>query len=184
MQARLFRCDCEGERLEVQGPSGSTTEGSECSTGSRNHRLRALRRSTRSLHHGRQVPCRSIPTGAQRHGLTFLHRPTADPRASLYRTYFGAPFPSDAWVANPVPPEKSVAYGTPAALAWGESFAGSADPSGRAVKGIHADAYVDTYVATVQFYSPAARKAPTRPARAAPPAARSPRFLVAHSWKL
>ena len=36
---------------------------------------------------------------------------------------------------------KSVACSTPAALAWDESFTNNADPSGRAVAGVHVLAY-------------------------------------------
>ena len=36
---------------------------------------------------------------------------------------------------------KSVACSTPAALAWDESFRQNADPSGRAVAGVHDFAY-------------------------------------------
>ena len=39
---------------------------------------------------------------------------------------------------------KSVACSTPAALAWDESFTSNADPSGRAVAGVHVDAYTPT----------------------------------------
>ena len=36
---------------------------------------------------------------------------------------------------------KSIACSTPAALAWDESWSKAADPSGRAVAGVHVDAY-------------------------------------------
>ncbi len=58
----------------------------------------------------------------------------------FYRTMFEAHFPLDT-CARTVPGGKSVACSTPEALAWDPSFASSADPSGRAVKGVHADAY-------------------------------------------
>ena len=58
----------------------------------------------------------------------------------LYRTLFEGHFPHDA-CARCVPSGKSVACSTPEALAWDASFAASADPSGRAVKGVHAQAY-------------------------------------------
>ncbi len=58
----------------------------------------------------------------------------------LYRALFEAHFPLDA-CARTVPGGKSVACSTPEALAWDPSFATTADPSGRAVRGVHADAY-------------------------------------------
>ena len=58
----------------------------------------------------------------------------------FYRTMFEAHFPLDT-CARTVPGGKSVACSTPEALAWDPSFASAADPSGRAVKGVHADAY-------------------------------------------
>ncbi len=58
----------------------------------------------------------------------------------LYRTLFEERFPHDA-CARTVPSGKSVACSTPEALAWDESFADAADPSGRAVAGVHTDAY-------------------------------------------
>ncbi len=60
--------------------------------------------------------------------------------AYLYRTYFAEHFPQDA-CAQTVPWEKSVACSTATALEWDAAFASAADPSGRAVRGVHADAY-------------------------------------------
>lgn len=54
----------------------------------------------------------------------------------LYRTIFEEHFPSDA-CARTVPGGKSIACSTPEALAWDASFASAADPSGRAVAGVH-----------------------------------------------
>ncbi len=62
--------------------------------------------------------------------------------AYLYRTFFTAHFPHDA-CARTVPGGKSVACSTPEAIAWDASFAASADPSGRAVRGVHTQAYAD-----------------------------------------
>ena len=39
--------------------------------------------------------------------------------------------------AQTVPGGKSIACSSPAAIAWDASFANAADPSGRAVKGVH-----------------------------------------------
>ena len=58
----------------------------------------------------------------------------------LYRTLFEAHFPGDA-PARTVPSGKSVACSTPEALAWDASFEAAADPSGRAVAGVHVEAY-------------------------------------------
>ncbi len=58
----------------------------------------------------------------------------------LYRTLFEEHFPHEA-CARTVPGGKSVACSTPEALAWDASFAAAADPSGRAVRGVHVDAY-------------------------------------------
>ncbi|MEO0558080.1 MAG: asparagine synthase B [Bacteroidota bacterium] len=58
----------------------------------------------------------------------------------LYRTIFEEHYPHDA-CALTVPSGKSVACSTPEALAWDASFANAADPSGRAVAGVHVEAY-------------------------------------------
>jgi asparagine synthase (glutamine-hydrolysing) len=60
--------------------------------------------------------------------------------AYMYRQIFERHFPS-ATAINCVPHEKSVACSTPTALEWDASFKAMADPSGRAVAGIHNDAY-------------------------------------------
>ncbi|HEX5009715.1 MAG TPA: asparagine synthase B [Planctomycetota bacterium] len=57
----------------------------------------------------------------------------------LYRALFEELFPHPSAAAC-VPCGPSVACSSPAALAWDPSFAGNADPSGRAVKGVHRDA--------------------------------------------
>jgi asparagine synthase (glutamine-hydrolysing) len=56
--------------------------------------------------------------------------------AYLYREIFERVFPGDA-AARTVPGGPSIACSTPAALAWDAAFAASADPSGRAVLGVH-----------------------------------------------
>ena len=58
----------------------------------------------------------------------------------FYRTLFEEHYPHDA-CAETVPGGKSVACSTPEALAWDASFADAADPSGRAVAGVHVEAY-------------------------------------------
>lgn len=57
-----------------------------------------------------------------------------------YRSIFSEHFPSDSAAAC-VPSVKSVACSTPEALAWDVSFQNSNDPSGRAVKSVHNEAY-------------------------------------------
>ncbi len=57
------------------------------------------------------------------------------------RAIFEGHFPlADA--AKCVPGGKSVACSTPRAIEWDESFKHNADPSGRAVAGVHSDGYV------------------------------------------
>jgi asparagine synthase (glutamine-hydrolysing) len=60
--------------------------------------------------------------------------------AYFYRTIFEDHFPLAA-CARCVPGGASVACSTAEALAWDPSFAQSADPSGRAVRGVHVKAY-------------------------------------------
>ena len=57
-----------------------------------------------------------------------------------YRSIFAEHFPSDS-AALSVPSEASVACSTAVALEWDASFRGMNDPSGRAVKGVHEQAY-------------------------------------------
>ena len=59
-----------------------------------------------------------------------------------YRSIFAEHFPSDS-AARSVPSEASVACSTATALEWDAAFAGMNDPSGRAVKGVHEQAYGD-----------------------------------------
>ncbi|MDR0681032.1 MAG: asparagine synthase B [Dysgonamonadaceae bacterium] len=57
-----------------------------------------------------------------------------------YRTLFEELFPSDS-AAKTVPSVPSIACSTPVALEWDEAFKKMIDPSGRAVKTVHKDAY-------------------------------------------
>lgn len=57
-----------------------------------------------------------------------------------YRSIFNEHFPSDS-AASCVPSVPSVACSTPEALAWDEGLKKMNDPSGRAMKDIHKDAY-------------------------------------------
>ena len=58
----------------------------------------------------------------------------------FYRSIFAEHFPSDS-AARSVPSEASVACSTSVALEWDASFRGQNEPSGRAVKGVHEQAY-------------------------------------------
>ena len=69
----------------------------------------------------------------------FPFNPPATKEAYFYRTIFEQHFPGDA-CAQTVPGGKSIACSSPAAIAWDPAFAKAADPSGRAVSGIHLSA--------------------------------------------
>jgi asparagine synthase (glutamine-hydrolysing) len=56
--------------------------------------------------------------------------------AYFYRAMFEQLFPGDA-CARTVPGGKSIACSSPAAIEWDAAFASAADPSGRAVAGVH-----------------------------------------------
>ena len=58
----------------------------------------------------------------------------------LYRSIFEEWFPGTAAAAT-VPHGMSIACSTPTAIRWDKLFAEQADPSGRAVRGVHRDAY-------------------------------------------
>ncbi len=66
----------------------------------------------------------------------FPVNPPQTKEAYYYRTLFEQFFPTPA-AAGTVPGGKSIACSTPAAIAWDASFANMADPSGRAVAGVH-----------------------------------------------
>lgn len=66
----------------------------------------------------------------------FPRNPPLTKEAYLYRALFEAHFPGDD-AARCVPEGKSIACSSPAAIAWEASFAENADPSGRAVRGVH-----------------------------------------------
>ncbi|WP_449428632.1 asparagine synthase B [Rhodanobacter umsongensis] len=63
----------------------------------------------------------------------------ATKEAYFYRRIFEKHFPGEACAAT-VPGGKSIACSSPAALAWDPAFASAADPSGRAVRGVHSQA--------------------------------------------
>ena len=70
----------------------------------------------------------------------FPINPPKNKEEYYYRSIFAEHFPSDS-AARSVPSEASVACSTAVALEWDAAFRGMNDPSGRAVKGIHEQAY-------------------------------------------
>jgi asparagine synthase (glutamine-hydrolysing) len=86
-------------------------------------------------HADAQVSDRELAAAAKR----FPHNPPQTKEAYFYRTVFERAFPSPA-AAETVPGGKSIACSSPAAIAWDAAFAAAADPSGRAIAGVHAAA--------------------------------------------
>lgn len=70
----------------------------------------------------------------------FPHNTPDTKEGYLYRSIFEEHFPLPSAVET-VPGGKSVACSTPEALAWDASFQTMNEPSGRAMKGVHKDAY-------------------------------------------
>ena len=70
----------------------------------------------------------------------FPVNPPQTKEAYFYRAIFDRHFPGDA-PARCVPGGPSVACSTPAAVAWDAAFSQLADPSGRAVRGVHKESY-------------------------------------------
>jgi asparagine synthase (glutamine-hydrolysing) len=66
----------------------------------------------------------------------FPINPPQTKEAYFYRRIFEQQFPGEG-CANTVPGGKSIACSSPAAIAWDASFANAADPSGRAIAGVH-----------------------------------------------
>ncbi|MEZ0469785.1 asparagine synthase B [Luteimonas salinilitoris] len=83
-----------------------------------------------------QVSDRALAAAARR----FPVNPPQTKEAYHYRSLFEQCFPTPA-AAQSVPGGKSIACSSPAAIAWDAAFADAADPSGRAVAGVHATAY-------------------------------------------
>ncbi len=71
--------------------------------------------------------------------LRFPVNPPQTKEAYWYRELFEREFPGEA-CARTVPGGKSIACSSPAAIAWDPAFAKAADPSGRAVAGVHLSA--------------------------------------------
>jgi len=74
--------------------------------------------------------------GAERR---FPINPPQTKEAYVYRRIFETHFPGGAAAAT-VPGGKSIACSSPAAIAWDAAFAKAADPSGRAIAGVHEQA--------------------------------------------
>lgn len=70
----------------------------------------------------------------------FPINPPKNKEEYYYRSIFAEHFPSES-AARSVPSEASVACSTAIALEWDEAFKNMNDPSGRAVKGVHEQAY-------------------------------------------
>ncbi|MBQ7512018.1 MAG: asparagine synthase B [Prevotella sp.] len=70
----------------------------------------------------------------------FPINPPRNKEEYYYRSIFADHFPSDS-AARSVPSEASVACSTATALEWDASFRNMNDPSGRAVRGVHEQAY-------------------------------------------
>jgi len=70
----------------------------------------------------------------------FPINPPRSKEAYLYRALFEEHFPSEA-AARCVPEGDSIACSSPTALAWDRAFQDNADPSGRAVKGVHRESW-------------------------------------------
>ncbi len=70
----------------------------------------------------------------------FPINPPKNKEEYYYRSIFAEHFPSDS-AALSVPSEASVACSTSVALEWDEAFRNLNDPSGRAVRGVHEQAY-------------------------------------------
>lgn len=83
-------------------------------------------------HAEKQVSDRELAAADKR----FPVNPPQTKEAYYYRSLFERFYPSPA-AAETVPGGKSIACSSPAAIAWDASFAKMADPSGRAVAGVH-----------------------------------------------
>jgi len=76
----------------------------------------------------------------ERAQLRFPYNPPPTKEAYMYRALFQEHYPQASAIES-VPGGPSIACSTPTAIAWDEAFANMADPSGRAVAGVHNDAY-------------------------------------------
>mmetsp|Transcript_19740 Transcript_19740/g.59783 ORF Transcript_19740/g.59783 Transcript_19740/m.59783 type:complete len:419 (+) Transcript_19740:65-1321(+) len=74
----------------------------------------------------------------------FPYNTPATKEAYRYRAIFESHYPSHA-AATTVPAEASIACSTARAMSWHESFSKRADPSGRAVAGVHDSEYSENF---------------------------------------
>ena len=89
----------------------------------------------------KRITADSVSDGQMAHAAErFPINPPRNKEEYFYRSIFAEHFPSDS-AAMTVPSVPSVACSTAEALAWDESFKNMNDPSGRAVAGIHEQAY-------------------------------------------
>ncbi|NZA28483.1 asparagine synthase B [Luteimonas sp. SJ-92] len=79
-----------------------------------------------------QVSDRELAAAERRYPVN----PPQTKEAYWYRSLFEQCFPAPA-AAQTVPGGKSIACSSPAAIAWDAAFAAAADPSGRAIAGVH-----------------------------------------------
>src|SRR3546814_2846903 len=66
----------------------------------------------------------------------FPVNPPQTKEAYWYRSLFEEAFPGEA-CARTVPGGRSIAFSSPVAIEWDPAYAAAADPSGRAVAGVH-----------------------------------------------
>jgi len=76
----------------------------------------------------------------QQAAFRFPSNPPATKEAYLYRSMFEEHYPQSSAI-DTVPGGPSIACSTPTAIAWDAAFAEAADPSGRAIQGVHQAAY-------------------------------------------
>ena len=89
----------------------------------------------------KQVTSEAVSDEQMAHAVErFPINPPKNKEEYYYRSIFAEHFPSDS-AARSVPSEASVACSTAIALEWDAAFRGLNDPSGRAVKGVHEQAY-------------------------------------------
>ena len=89
----------------------------------------------------KRIPAESVSDDEMAHAAErFPIHPPRNKEEYFYRTLFASHFPSDSAAAT-VPSVPSVACSTAEALAWDKTFTGMNDPSGRAVSGVHNQAY-------------------------------------------
>ena len=87
-----------------------------------------------------EASARVSDTEMKNAAVRFPHSPPTTKEAYYYRAIFEGFFPLPSAAAC-VPGGPSIACSTPEAMAWDAAFAAAADPSGRAVRGVHAEAF-------------------------------------------